>query len=102
MKTKHVFGETIRAMRKERGEPLRVVAAAVGIDSTLLSKIERGERFPTQTQIAKFAKYFEIPGEELTAQVIADKIVLEYGHQAALKAAKIVKERAPAYLKERK
>jgi transcriptional regulator with XRE-family HTH domain len=83
MAAKRAFGETIRALRKQRSEPLRVVAAAVEIDSTLLSKIERGERFPTQAQIRKFAEYFELPLEELTAQVIADRIVFEYGHQEA-------------------
>jgi transcriptional regulator with XRE-family HTH domain len=92
------FGETIRAWRKQRGEPLRVVAAAVEIDSTLLSKIERGERLPTQAQLAKFAKYFNMPLDELAAQVIADRIVSEYGHQeATLQALNIVRERIAPY-----
>jgi transcriptional regulator with XRE-family HTH domain len=92
------FGETIRALRKKRGEPLRVVAAAVEIDSTLLSKIERGERFPTEAQIAKFTEYFGIPQEELAAKAIADRIISEYGHQSAmLQAIKMVKERMAIY-----
>lgn len=96
------FGEMIREWRKQRGEPLRVVAAAIEIDSTLLSKLERGERLPTTAQVAKFSDYFEIPLEELTAQVIAEKIVAEYGpHTATLQAVDIVKERAAAYQTER-
>lgn len=96
------FGEMIRDWRKQRGEPLRVVAAAIEIDSTLLSKIERGERLPTVTQTCKFAAYFGIPLEELTAQVIAEKIVAEYGPQkATLQAVDIVKERAAAYQTEK-
>ena len=98
METEKAFGETIRALRKQRGEPLRVVAAAIEIDSTLLSKIERGERFPTEMQIAKLAEYFGIPQEELAAKVIADRIISEYGHQpATLQAIRIVKERMATY-----
>src|SRR5450755_4568126 len=36
MQDKSSFGEIIRKLRQGREEPLRVVAAAVGIDSTLL------------------------------------------------------------------
>ena len=103
MKPKLTFGETIRALRSERGEPLRVIAAAIEVDSTLLSKIERGERLPTPAQIDKLAEYFGVPLDELTAQAIADKIVLEYGYQSAtLQAVKIVKERMSPSLKENK
>jgi len=103
MKPEPTFGETIRALRNERNEPLRVVAAAIEIDSTLLSKIERGERLPTSAQIEKLAKYFGVPLDELTAKAIADKIVLEYGHHSAtLQAVKIVKERVSPHVKESK
>ena len=80
---------------------MRVVAAAVEIDSTLLSKIERCERLPTEAQLAKFANYFNVPLDELAAQVIADRIVSEYGHRGAtLQALQIVKERIASYRTE--
>lgn len=92
------FGEFIRKMRLERDEPLRVVAAAVDIDSTLLSKLEHGDRFPTETQISKFAKLFKVPEGELKGRVIADKVSSEYDDdEAALHAAHILKERATPY-----
>lgn len=92
------FGETTRTLRKQRGEPLRIVAAAVEIDSTLLSKIERGERFPTEAQIAKFAEYFGIPQEELVAKAIADRIISAYGYQSTtLQAIRIIRERMAPY-----
>jgi transcriptional regulator with XRE-family HTH domain len=92
------FGETIRAWRKQRDEPLRVVAAAVKIDSTLLSKIERGERLPTEVQLARFAEYFNVPLDKLSAQVIADRIISEYGYkEATLQALNIVRERVAPY-----
>lgn len=93
------FGDTLRALRKKRGEPLRVVSAAIGIDSTLLSKLERGERLPTIMQVARFAEYFGMPIDALTAQVKAEKIVADYGRDATtLQALKIVKERISPYL----
>ena len=98
MADKSSFGEFIRKLRQDREEPLRVVAAGVGIDSTLLSKIERGVRFPTEAQISKFAKFFKIPEQELKGRVIADKVTCEYGDQgAALHAVQILKERAAPY-----
>ncbi len=101
MKEKQTFGERIRQLRKQRGEPLRVIAAALEMDSTLLSKIERGERFPTNEQLVKFARYFKMSLDDLAAQVIADKIVSEYGnHPRTLQAIKIVKERVSPYMKE--
>ncbi|HEY88737.1 MAG TPA: helix-turn-helix transcriptional regulator [Thermoflexia bacterium] len=88
------FGDTIRHLRTQRNEPLRIVAAALDIDSTLLSKMEHGERFPTRLQLPKFATYFNLAVDDLTALVIADKILWKYGQQAVtLQAVNIVKER---------
>lgn len=101
METNKAFGKTIRELRKQRAEPLRVVAAAIEIDSTLLSKIERGQRFPTEKQIVRLAAYFGLPVDELAAQAIADRIISEYGYQpATLQAARIVRERVSPYLGE--
>ncbi len=67
MSTDIGLGDLLRRLRTERGEPLRVVAAAVGIDSTLLSRIERGERLPTAPQLQALAAHFGYPAEELEA-----------------------------------
>ena len=94
MNAHQTFGNTIRQLRIRRNEPLRIVAAALEIDSTLLSKIEHGERFPTSAQLPKFATYFNLPVDDLTALVIADKILWKYGRQViTLQAVTIVKER---------
>lgn len=98
MKSKTSFGELIRNLREKRGAPLRVVAAAVDIDSTMLSKLERGERFPTDEQTRKFAKYFDLPPSELQAKAIADKFLSQYGHNPAAKEALMfIKERIVTY-----
>jgi transcriptional regulator with XRE-family HTH domain len=88
------FGETIRTLRSQQSVPLRVVAAAVEIDSTLLSRFELGERFPTDDQLKRFADYFHVPLEEFAALVIADRIIAAYGNsEVTNKAAAIVQER---------
>lgn len=92
------FGETIRALRQQQDVPLRVVAAAVEIDSTLLSRFELGDRFPTDEQINKFADYFKLAVNELKAQVIADRIIAAYGSDVAtVRAAEMVQERLASY-----
>lgn len=88
------FGETIRKLRLQQNVPLRVVAAAVEIDSTHLSRLELGERFPTDEQIKRFSEYFQLPVDELAAQVIADRIIAAYGSEkVTARAADMVKER---------
>lgn len=92
------FGETIRTLRLKQNVPLRVVAAAVEIDSTLLSRLELGERFPTDEQVKRFAGYFQLPMDELAAQVIADRIIAAYGAEEVTgRAADLVKERLSEY-----
>jgi len=99
MYTKTSLGKTLRDLRKKRKEPLRVVAAAIEIDSSLLSKIEHGERFPTERQLVKFAEYFGVPFDELKAQSIADRIVASYVlSKTTLQALKIAEARINQYL----
>ena len=103
MSSPQSLSELLHALRKQRHEPLRVVAAATEIDSTLLSKFERGQRFPSTAQLARLATYFGIPADELTAHAIADRIVAEYGEQAATQQAlNILRERMSAYQPEAK
>lgn len=103
MTSQQSFGGLIRSLRQQRGEPLRVVAAGIKIDSTLLSKLERGERFPTYVQIARISKYFDVAADELTALVLADKLLAQSASPAiAQRATKILRERSAAYGKSRK
>jgi len=49
------FGEYIRGLRENSGQPIRKIAAQLDIDPSLLGKIERNEREPTKEQIKKLA-----------------------------------------------
>ena len=70
-------GELLRQLREGEQELLREVAAGVGIDQALLSKIERGERLPSKEQVIKFAKYFKTEKNELIVAWLSDKLVNE-------------------------
>jgi transcriptional regulator with XRE-family HTH domain len=98
MPTQPTLRELLRALRSQRHEPLRVVAAATEIDSTLLSKFERGQRFPSTAQLARLATYFGVAADDLMAHAIADRIVAEYGEQTATQQAlNILRERLSTY-----
>ena len=53
------FGEYIRRVREERDLPLRKVAAALDIDTSILSKIERNERVATKEMIPILAEILD-------------------------------------------
>lgn len=102
MKPKQSLGKKLRDLRQERSEPLRVVAAVMEVDSSLLSKIEHGERLPTKQQLEKLAKHFGIPLKDLTALAIAEKIVSSYASDTTtLQALKIAEARINSYLGEK-
>ena len=70
-------GELLRKLREEQKQLLREVAAGIGIDQALLSKIERGERLPNKEQVLKFAKYFKTDKNELIIAWLSDRLVNE-------------------------
>ena len=55
------FGEYIRRVREEKELPLRKVAAALDIDTSILSKIERNERVAIKEMIPILADTLERP-----------------------------------------
>lgn len=68
------FGEKLRSLREERAIPLRLVAEKIGIDTSLLGKIERNERQATKEQIKLIAKYFKYDEQSLIEENLSDQI----------------------------
>jgi HTH-type transcriptional regulator, competence development regulator len=68
------FGEQIRAQREEAKLSLRKVAENIGIDTSLLGKIERSERLPTKEQIKQVAKYYKLDEKYLLNEFLSDQI----------------------------
>jgi hypothetical protein len=67
------------------------VAAALEMDTALLSKFERDERKPNKEQVLAFAKYYDTDANELLLAWLSDKLAEEVQHEdlaeEALKAA---------------
>jgi transcriptional regulator with XRE-family HTH domain len=93
------FGQLLRTLREERRLPLRTVAHAADMDSTLLSKIELALRLPTEEQTLALAKFFGADAIEFESLRIAEKFLQDNGHNreaAALALARIQESRITA------
>ena len=79
------FGEYIRKSREDKGLPLRKVAAALDIDTSILSKIERNERRATTEMIPVFAESLGKAEKEVELQYIQSAIITDLGKLKHLK-----------------
>lgn len=68
------FAEQVRTLREAAKLSLREVAENIGIDTSLLGKIERNERQPTKEQIKLVAKYFKLDEREMMKEYLSDQI----------------------------
>jgi transcriptional regulator with XRE-family HTH domain len=77
------FGEHLRTMREEAGLTLKLVAENIGVDTSLLAKIERNERQPTKQIIKEVAEYFKVNEKELQNNFLSDQIAYKILDQEA-------------------
>jgi transcriptional regulator with XRE-family HTH domain len=75
------IGNYLQNLRKERKMSLRRVADHIGIDVSMLSKIEHGERQLQSHMIEPIAQLFEIDYKTIQIQFINQKIEFEYGDE---------------------
>jgi predicted nucleotidyltransferase len=88
------FAEKVRRLRKEKGVPLRVVAAYLNIDQAILSKIENGKRNATRKNVSEFARYYKVSENDLMVSWLSDKVLYEVGkEELALEAIKVAEEK---------
>ena len=77
MTTKESFGKHIRALRESQKLPLRKVAAALDIDPSTLSKIERGDRSANKEMLPLLADLFNESEEDLGLILMSDKVAYD-------------------------
>ncbi|MFH2095200.1 MAG: nucleotidyltransferase domain-containing protein [Bacteroidota bacterium] len=88
------FGEIIRRLREEKGQPLRTVAAYLDIDQAILSRIERGQRNASRKHVELLAEYFMVEEDDLLTAWLSDKILYELAdEQLVLKALQVAEEK---------
>ncbi|MGJ1406342.1 helix-turn-helix domain-containing protein [Sphingobacterium siyangense] len=70
-----MIGEKIRELRETNNILIRQLAAQLDIDTALLSKMERGDRFFRKEDLTKLANIFQISERELLILWLADKVL---------------------------
>ena len=75
------FGQLILIQRKKHDLPLRKVAAALDIDTSTLSKIEKGERQANSKMIPVIAELFGLDFKELQIKYLSQKLNDEFGKE---------------------
>ncbi|HRJ39562.1 MAG TPA: helix-turn-helix transcriptional regulator [Flavobacteriales bacterium] len=79
MSNEENFGDYIRKSREAKGLPLRKVAAHLDIDTSTLSKVERGERPASPDYLKPLSEILQLDLKEVQSKFIADKINKELG-----------------------
>jgi len=103
MKFEITFGDTVKKLREERNLPLREVAEAMKIDTSMLGKIEKNSRKPTKQLIMKFAEFFNVNDKDLTIAFLSDTVAYQVMDEEDF-ASEVLKvaERKVKYLKTKK
>ena len=103
MKLEITFGDTVKQLREERNLPLREVAEALKIDTSMLGKIEKNNRKPTKQLIMKFAEFFNVNDKDLTIAFLSDTVAYQVMDEEDF-ASEVLKvaERKVKYLKTKK
>jgi transcriptional regulator with XRE-family HTH domain len=75
------FGEYVRQLRRDRQISQKMVADKLGVDISLLCKIENGERNIQRHMLAGIAELFNVDYRKLQIQYIEQRILLEFGSE---------------------
>ena len=79
------FGTYIHGLRKEKKYSLKIVADKLGIDISMLSKIENGERQLQSHMLSGLSELFDLDYKEIQIQLLNQRIENDYGDQPYLK-----------------
>jgi transcriptional regulator with XRE-family HTH domain len=70
------LGERVRALRRERGWTLEMLAERSGVSRAMISKLERGEKYPTLVVAAKVAEGLGMNLSQLVSVEEKSKVVV--------------------------
>ena len=70
-----LFGNRIKELREEQGLLQRQLAAVLGVDVPMFSKIERGDRRAKREHVVILAQELNADVQELLSLWLADKII---------------------------
>jgi transcriptional regulator with XRE-family HTH domain len=81
------FGTYIHGLRKEKKYSLKIVADKLGIDISLLSKIENGERQLQSHMLNGLSELFDLDYKEIQIQLLNQRIDEHFGDEPFYKEA---------------
>ena len=94
------FGEQLRNLREQAKLSLREVAGNIGIDTSLLGKIERNERSATKEQIKQFSSFFKVSEKQLLMEFLSDQFAYKIiEEEADLETLKVAEAKVEFYKK---
>jgi len=96
------FGDKLRYLRESRNMTLKELSSSLGIDTSMLGKIEKGTRIANPQIIKELSNLFGIEEEELNVSMISDQIVRQVVKRYDKQAHEILRvaERKVAYQKQ--
>ena len=100
MNLKTKFGDMIKELRTGKKLPLRKVAAVLDIDTSTLSKIEKGERNANREMVKTLSDYFKQDYQEMLVTFLSDKIAYELQEEDCSKTVLKVAEQKISYFKK--
>ena len=96
------FGEIIRGAREQFSWTLSDLSMRTGIDSAILSKIERNERTATRKNVIDLSVALRLPMETTISQWLSDKIIQEIGYDnLALEALMVAEDKVKYRLSQK-
>lgn len=95
------FGEQVRNLRESQCLTLKTVAEYIGIDTSLLAKIERNERPPSKQIIKLISDFFDFDEKELSNHFLSDQIAYKIIQEEADLSILKIAEKKVKYLKSR-
>lgn len=100
MNNKTKFGDMIKELRTSKELPLRKVAAILDIDTSTLSKIEKGERNANREMVKTLSGFFKQDYQEMLVTYLSDKIAYELQEEDCSKTVLKVAEEKISYFKK--
>jgi len=70
-----MLGVKLKKLRETNGMVQRQIAALLEVDTAFISKVEKEEKQISKNHIARLAKLFKVPANELNSIWVADKIL---------------------------
>lgn len=71
---RYVLGLKLRSLRKEKGKPLKAIAARSGVSVSYLSEIEKGKKYPKPGKLIDLARALEVPFDSLVSLQVDEEL----------------------------